>query len=187
MFGSRKTTGAIIIPATAPSTVAKPQPNASIQPTRTPASRDESGLTAAARSASPSFVKRKNSPSMRTSANETTTMPMSCTLIGTPPTSIVRVENGPLNCLLPPPQIRFISPFRSSASPSVTITIVITGAFSTGRISTRSIVTPPANAIASTIGNAAQKERPWFVSDQATNVVKVAISPCAKLITRVDR
>src|SRR3954453_7620563 len=36
MFGSRKRIGATIIPATAPSTAASPQPNASIQPTRTP-------------------------------------------------------------------------------------------------------------------------------------------------------
>src|SRR6187549_1605851 len=35
MSGSRKTVGAAIIPATAPSAAAKPQPSASIQPTRT--------------------------------------------------------------------------------------------------------------------------------------------------------
>src|SRR6266581_5680722 len=93
MFGSRKTTGAIIIPATAPSTAAIPQPSANIQPTRMPTSRDDSGFTAAARSASPSFVKRKNSANRTTRPTDTATIPMSCTLIGTLPRSIVRVEN----------------------------------------------------------------------------------------------
>ena len=114
-------------------------------------------------------------------------MPMSCTLTGTPPTSIVLVEHGPWNCTLAPPQIRFINPFSSSARPSVMITIVRTGAFSTGRIRVRSITTPPVKAIASTIGNASQNVSPWFMRDQAMKVVKVAISPCAKLMTRVER
>jgi hypothetical protein len=69
----------------------------------------------------------------------------------------------------------------------VTITIVSTGAFSIGRMIVRSIATPPAKAIASTSGNAPQNERPWFISDHATKVVKVAISPCAKLRTPVER
>ena len=41
MFGSRNTTGAIIMPATAPIAAAMPQPSASIQPTRMPTSRPE--------------------------------------------------------------------------------------------------------------------------------------------------
>jgi hypothetical protein len=112
---------------------------------------------------------------------------MSWTLIGTPPTSIVRVENGPWNSRVAPPQMMLVSPFRNSASPSVMITIVSTGAFSTGRISTRSIATPPANAIPSTMGKAAQNESPWFISDHAMKVVNVAISPCAKLMTLEER
>ena len=51
----------------------------------------------------------------------------------------------------------------------------------------RSIATPPVKAIASTMGNAVQNDRPWFISDQEMNVVNVAISPCAKLMTRVVR
>jgi hypothetical protein len=43
------------------------------------------------------------------------------------------------------------------------------------------------NAIASTIGNAAQNDRPWFINDQQMKVVKVAICPCAKLMARVAR
>ena len=53
MFGSRKTMGATIIPAVAPIAAASPQPSASIQPTRMPTSRLESGFCAAARIASP--------------------------------------------------------------------------------------------------------------------------------------
>ena len=88
MFGSRKTIGAAIIPATAPSTAASPQPSASIQPTRTPTSRLASGFTADARSASPSFVKRKKSPEQRaTSTKETTMIPRSWIENATPPTS----------------------------------------------------------------------------------------------------
>jgi hypothetical protein len=67
------------------------------------------------------------------------------------------------------------------------MTTVSTGAFSIGRMSMRSTATPPANAIASTTGNASQNESPRFINDQAMNVVKVAISPCAKLMTRVVR
>ncbi len=44
MFGSRNTTGATIIPATAPIAAASPQPSASIAPTRMPISRLETGL-----------------------------------------------------------------------------------------------------------------------------------------------
>ena len=112
---------------------------------------------------------------------------MSCTLIGTPARSIVRVENGPRNCRFAPPQITLIRPLRSNARPSVTITMVRTGASSMGRITMRSIATPPVKAIASTMGNAVQNDRPWFISDQEMNVVNVAISPCAKLMTRVVR
>src|SRR5215207_7016021 len=49
MFGSRNTVGAAIIPATAPRTAARPQPSASIQPTRTPTSLLAVGLIADAR------------------------------------------------------------------------------------------------------------------------------------------
>ena len=61
MFGSRPTVGAVSIPATAPRSAASPQPSASIQVTRTPTSRASSGFTAAARSASPTFVNWKRS------------------------------------------------------------------------------------------------------------------------------
>ena len=60
MLGSRNTIGATMQPAIAPIAAARPQPSASIQPTRTPTRRDEVGLNAAARIASPSLVWRKN-------------------------------------------------------------------------------------------------------------------------------
>ena len=56
MFGSRKTTGAISMPATAPIAAAMPQPSAIIQPTRMPTSRADSGLAAVARMARPMRV-----------------------------------------------------------------------------------------------------------------------------------
>ncbi len=52
--------GAIIIPATAPTTDERPQPSASILSTRMPTRRLDSALSATARSARPSDVKRKN-------------------------------------------------------------------------------------------------------------------------------
>jgi hypothetical protein len=45
---------------------------------------------------------------------------------------------------------------KTSASPSVTITIVSTEEPSTGRITTRSTTTPPAKAIAQVSANAGQ-------------------------------
>ena len=187
MFGPRNCSGATIIPATAPTSAASPQPKASIQLTRTPTSRDDSGLRADARSARPSFVNRKKSPSRTSSAASTPMMPMYWMLMWAPASLMVRLENPPLNGRSAPLQITYINPFSSSASPSVTMTIVTTGAFSTGRMITRSTTTPPAKAITSTRGNASQNEKPWFISDHAMNVVNVAISPCAKLRARVER
>ena len=60
MFGSRNVVGAVIIPLSAPSTAARPQPSASIQETRTPRSLLASGATAAARMPRPTFVNRKS-------------------------------------------------------------------------------------------------------------------------------
>ena len=48
--------GATIMPATAPTRAARPQPMASIHPTRTPHSRLDTGFCAAARMARPSVV-----------------------------------------------------------------------------------------------------------------------------------
>ena len=69
----------------------------------------------------------------------------------------------------------------------MTITIVSTGARSTGRITARSIPTPPQNESATVARNASQKESPWWTSDQATKVESIAISPWAKLTTPVER
>jgi hypothetical protein len=49
----RETSGAAIIPATAPIAAANPQPKADIRPTRMPTSRLDTGFRAAARIANP--------------------------------------------------------------------------------------------------------------------------------------
>ena len=74
----------------------------------------------------------------------------------TPPTCTGRVENGLGNSFTSLPQIDAARPFRITSRPSVTITTVSCGACSTGRITTRSIATPPANAISSVSTNAGQ-------------------------------
>ncbi len=66
----------------------------------------------------------------------------------------------------------------------MTITTVTIGARSTGRMTTRSTATPPANAIPSVAKNAAQYGQPESISHRAMNAENIAISPCAKLITR---
>ena len=83
--GFRKTTGATIIPDTAPRLAAKPQPAAYIHPTRTPISRLATGAIAAARMARPIFVKRKNSQSTITVTSVTAMTPTSWCEIATPP------------------------------------------------------------------------------------------------------
>jgi hypothetical protein len=77
MFGSRKTLGAVSMPAIAPSTAARPQPSPSISGTRTPTRRASFGLTAAARIASPTFVNWKNVPMTTTAAKQTAMVPTS--------------------------------------------------------------------------------------------------------------
>ena len=62
------------MPATAPNTAARPQPSASIQPTRMPTSRLDTGFCAAARIARPSGVKRKK----RKSSSSTTSVTPIC-------------------------------------------------------------------------------------------------------------
>ena len=67
------------------------------------------------------------------------------------------------------------------------MTIVKVGPPSSGRMTTRSRATPPANATASVPKNAPQYGTPRSSSDQAMKVENIAISPCAKLMTRVAR
>src|SRR5215204_360266 len=113
-------------------------------------------------------------------------IPMSWIENATPATWIGRVENGDSNVFTCAPQIHDDAPLKTSASPSVTITIVSTDVPSTGRMTTRSTTTPPANAIRQVSANAGQYDM-WFISDHAMKVAKVAISPCAKFTTPVER
>ena len=78
MFGSRKTIGATIMPAIAPIAAARPQPSASIQPTRMPTRRLDTGFCAAARIARPSGVKRKKANSSSSTTSVTPIAPSSC-------------------------------------------------------------------------------------------------------------
>src|SRR6188472_960551 len=162
--------GAVSIPETAPIAAARPQPSASIQLTRTPTRRLASGFAAAAREASPSFVKRKKTQSSATAPRETAIVPRSEIENATPATSIGRVEKAFGRLRVSGDQIQRAAPLTTKKRPRVTITTVSTGARSTGRITARSTATPPANEIATVRKNAPQYERPWFTSDQAMKV-----------------
>ena len=109
----------------------------------------------------------------------------------TPPASIVRVENALGKRFVSAPQIHAASPKSAMPRPSVTMTIVSTGAPSTGRMTSRSSAMPPANEMASVRVKPTQR---WYpgplgsaISHQAMNVENIAISPCAKLMTPVAR
>ena len=158
MFGDRNCVGAIIIPLTAPSTAAKPQPSASSHEVRTPRRRAAPGLSAPARIARPSFVKRKKSQSTATHAIVTPNVPTSCFEMCTPPTTQVLVGNGlGKNCSCGD-QIHAASPFRITSRAIVAITTVRTLARSSGWITTRWRPTPNTNAITSVTMNAGQYE-----------------------------
>ncbi len=109
----------------------------------------------------------------------------------TPPTSIVRVENALGKRFVSAPQIQAASPNSAMPRPSVTMTMVSTGAPSTGRMTSRSSATPPANEMTSVSTKPIQR---WYsgpfgsaISHQAMNVENIAISPWAKLMTPVER
>ncbi len=67
------------------------------------------------------------------------------------------------------------------------MTIPSSGPPCSGRISTCCTATPPANDRMSVAANAGQNDQPWSTRLQHTNAESVAISPCAKLITPVER
>ena len=66
------------------------------------------------------------------------------------------------------------------SKPMKTITTVRIGAFSTGRMMTRSITTPPMKAAITVTKKAPQYGKPACISAQARYVANIAISPCAK-------
>ena len=114
-------------------------------------------------------------------------MPMSWIEKATPATSIGRVEKAFGRARGSGDQIQRAAPLTRKNRPRVTITTVSTGALSTGRMTARSISTPPANEIPIVRKNAAQKESPWWTRDHAMKVENIAISPWAKLTTPVER
>ena len=85
------------------------------------------------------------------------------------------------------PQIQPAAELTTMNRPSVTITRLSGLPPSTGRISTRSTTMPAAKANASAPTTASPSGTPASASAQATNVENIAISPCAKLTTPVDR
>ena len=103
------------------------------------------------------------------------------------PTWIGRVENALGKSFVSPPQIHDAVPSSTNTRPIVTTTTARTLAFSTGRMTVRSIAIPPRNAIPSVAKNAPQYPKPQCISCQAMYVVNIAIAPWAKLITSVAR
>ncbi len=103
----------------------------------------------------------------------------------------MRVENALGKLFVSAPQIQAARPKSAMPRPSVTMTIVSTGAPSTGRITSRSSATPPANEMTSVSVKPIQRCHPGplgsAISHQAMNVENIAISPCAKLMTPVER
>ena len=63
----------------------------------------------------------------------------------------------------------------------------MSGARSIGRMTIRSSATAPANEIAIVAANAAHSGIPCSVNCHAMNVVNIASSPWAKLITSIER
>ena len=159
MFGSRNTVGATMIPAIAPIAPASPQPSASIQPTRMPTSRLDTGFCAAARIARPSGVKRKNTNSSTSTTSVIAIDPSSCDDTYELPNS-GWVGNGLGNGLIVYEKIQPARLFRITSKPMKTITTDKIGASSTGRTITRSISTPSTNAAATVTKNAAQYGMP---------------------------
>ena len=178
MFGVRNTVGATIIPLTAPSAAAKPQPSASSQPVRTPSRRAASRFRAPARIASPSFVKRKNRYSTTTQPMVTPNVPTSCLPMWTPPITHDVGDQGLGKNLISGDQIQAARPFRITSSAIVAITTVNTLARSSGRMIVRWIVNPPAKAMASVAKNAHHLKFVLCpISAQAMYVENIAISP----------
>jgi hypothetical protein len=110
MFGSRNRIGATIIPPTAPRHGRQAPAEREHPPD---AHADELRRVAVERRRAQPEPELGEPEEQREQGDEHERHdndPESCTLIGTPPTSIVRVENGPSNGRLPPPQIRLIRP-----------------------------------------------------------------------------
>ena len=113
-------------------------------------------------------------------------IPRSWSENATPPMRTGSVENGDSSVRGSFPQIRLARPLSPMRRPMVTITTVSGEADITGRISVSSIAAPPINASTSVRTNAGQYGS-CSIRLQATNVLNIAISPCAKLMTPVAR
>ena len=164
---------------------ANPHPMPSIHDTRMPTSRADSGFWAAARMARPTGVKRKNENRAASTHSITAIVPNSWALkywvsMNEP------FGNGVGNGLIVWSKIQPATELKITSRPMNTITLVSTGAFSTGRRMIRWISSPPTNEIATVAKNATQYGQPACISAQAMNVLNIAISPWAKLMWWVD-
>ena len=79
-------------------------------------------------------------------------------------------------------KIQPASALKISSRPMKTITLVSTGAFSTGRRMMRWISSPPANDTATVKRTRPSTASRAWISAQAMKVLNVAISPWAKLM-----
>ena len=113
-------------------------------------------------------------------------IPRSCAAITTPPMSKVSLGNGFSSVRCSPFQIQAAAPFSRIRSPIVTVTTVSACERDTVWITSRSITTPPTNEITSVRKKATQYGT-RSSSSQQMNVENIAISPCAKLTTPVER
>ena len=189
MFGSRKTFGAVSMPAIAPSIAASPQPRPSIHGTRTPTRRASDGLTAAARSASPTFVNWKNAQRTTTADRgrrrscrcpDTRSRPRRCR--SSPP------GTGSARRAPRPSRSSHARPLSSSSRPIVTITT---------RICEPSLDRPDHDLVDPDAADERDEQRHDEGGPVREAVVRrqrpgmyvenVAISPWAKLITPVAR
>src|ERR1700746_3787885 len=141
MFGSRKTTGAINIPATAPILLASPQPSATIQPTLMPTSLADSGVETAPRIARPILVNPKKQYRNARSRPVTPIIPASCELISSLPTNLDD-PNGDGNSLIVKSHVIPATLFTIANSAMNPATLVSIDAFASGRNRPRSIATP---------------------------------------------
>ena len=119
---SRRRSGAVNAPATAPTDAAKPQPIIKIFDTGTPTKPDDSGLEATARMARPSFVFEKSSQNTTASIPNVSKDPSVCHVTDTPKIDADPSPNNPGNDRVSAPQISCAKALIPRNSPIVMIT-----------------------------------------------------------------
>ena len=144
-------------------------------------------MAAAARIASPSFVRWKRRNSSPLTASSTATIPRDSYATRIPAISVEPSGKMLGKLRFSKPQIQPAALLMRMKSPSVTIRIVSWSASSTGRISTRSTTMPPTKESTKVTSRASPSGTPPSTSPQAMKVENIAISPWAKLTMPVER